>query len=112
MWRPKPRKYGQYPDYAETAQFQVLSQHDTYQAKLDQERLKYLKNNWNATIEPEIFDSYRGIGRWVRYPDGSGWFEMRIPFDMLDGITHERNQYGEPVYREQDCRALIAEHGL
>nr|DAQ87496.1 MAG TPA: hypothetical protein [Caudoviricetes sp.] len=87
-------------------------EYNSYHKLPYQERLEYLKNNWNATIEPEIFDSYRGIGRWVRYPDGSGWFEMRIPFDMLDGITHERNQYGEPVYREQDCRDLIAREGL
>ena len=25
-----------------------------------QERLDYLRNNWSVTIEPEIFDSYRG----------------------------------------------------
>ena len=48
-------------------------EYNSYHRLPYQERLEYLKNNWNATIEPEIFDSYRGIGRWVRYPDGSGF---------------------------------------
>lgn len=89
-----------------------MMEYNSYHRLPYQERLEYLENNWGATIEPEIFDSYRGIGRWVRYPDGSGWFEMRIPFKMLDDIVQEYNQYGEPVYCEEDCRALIAEHGL
>ena len=85
-------------------------EYNSYHKLPYQERLDYLKNNWNATIEPEIFDSYRGIGRWVRYPDGSGWFEMRIPFERREEISSLENGYR--IYREQDCRDLIAREGL
>ena len=75
-----------------------------------QERLEYLANQEQVTVDPEIFDKYRGVGSWVRYPDGSGWFEMRIPFERREEISSLENGYR--IYREQDCRDLIAREGL
>nr|DAT49142.1 MAG TPA: hypothetical protein [Caudoviricetes sp.] len=89
-----------------------MMEYNSYHRLPYQERLDYLRNNWSVTIEPEIFDSYRGIGRWVWYSDGSGWFEARIPYEMLQDIVYDKDKYGGPIYREEDCRALIVKHGL
>ena len=71
MWRSKPRKYGNYPDYAETAQFQILPQHDTYQAKLDavQNMPSYVSTS------DECVNEFSGKeGRWIKFCDDSYLF--------------------------------------
>ena len=75
-----------------------------------QERLEYLANQEQVTVDHEIFDKYRGVGSWIRYPDGSSWFEMRIPFERREEISSLENGYR--IYREQDCRDLIVREGL
>lgn len=77
-----------------------------------QDRLDDLTNQWGATQEEEIFDKIRGIGRWVEFLDNSRLFIPRIPFDLLKTISTGKDKYGFDTYQEQDCRALIAEHGL
>ena len=71
-----------------------------------------LKMDWGIKAEDEIFDKIRGIGRWVEFRDGSIMFLPRIPWELLQTITIGKDKYGFNNYREEDCRALIAEHGL
>lgn len=76
------------------------------------EQLEVLKNEWHAIPEEEIFDKIRGIGCWVDFRDKSRLFIPRIPFDLLKSISIGKDKFGFDNFREEDCRALIDEHGL
>lgn len=71
MWSPKPRKYGNYPDYAETAQFQVLPQYDTCQAKID--AVKNMSSY--VSTSDECVNEFSGKeGCWIKFCDDSYLF--------------------------------------
>lgn len=76
------------------------------------EQLEVLKDEWGATPEEEIFDNIRGIGCWVDFLDDSRLFIPRIPWELLQTISIGKDKFGFDNFREEDCRALIAKHGL